>query len=82
MLDPITHATNTYYEGIEKGERDLDNFKSDIEPLVEEISDLYERIKEIEKTYESYDFSDEITEMIGEVIPPVIIRSSKWILSQ
>ena len=75
-MDRVEHDTNEYYRGIDKAERHLDNFKSDIEPLVEEISDLYERIKEIEKGYEDNDFSDEITEMIGEIIPPVIVRKS------
>lgn len=66
-MDQVEYDTNKYYEEIEEGERALDSFKSEIEPLVEEMYDLFERIKEIAKNYPDYDFNEEISEQLFDM---------------
>jgi len=66
-MDRVDHDLNEYYKGIEKGERALDNFRSDIEPIVEEMYDLFERMKEIANGYPDYDFDEEIAEQLSDI---------------
>ena len=66
-MDRVDHDTNKYYAGIEAGERALDNFKSDIEPLTMEIEDLVARIKEIANGYPEYDLDKEIAEQLKDL---------------
>jgi len=66
-MDRVDHDLNEYYKGIEKGERALDNFQSDIEPIVSEIEDLITRIKEIANGYPDYDFDDEIAQQLKDI---------------
>jgi len=66
-MDRVEYDTNEYYKGIEKGERALDNFRSDIEPIVSEIEDLITRIKEIAESYPDYSFEDEISQQLKDI---------------
>jgi len=66
-MDRVEYDTNEYYKGIEKGERALDNFRSDIEPIVSEIEDLIMRIKEIAEGYPDYSFEDEISQQLKDI---------------
>jgi len=66
-MDRVEYDTNEYYKGIEKGERALDNFRSDIEPIVSEIEDLITRIKEIAEGYPDYCFEDEISQQLKDI---------------
>ena len=68
MIEPHEHALNEHMKEIDHNERMLENFNDDIEPIVNEISELIEKIKDIEKGYESFDFTDEIKEAIGDLL--------------
>ena len=63
-----TTLLNKYYEDIEYRERMQDNFLSDIEPMLLEISEQAQKIKDIESNYPSFDFEDLIKECIEEVL--------------
>lgn len=59
-----TESLNAYMKEQEYGERMLENFNDDIDPIIDEVSDFIEKIKDIEKGYESFDFTDEIKSRI------------------
>lgn len=67
MCDEVNSDLNKHLNRQDKDSNDLEFFKSDVEPLVEEISDIVQRIKEIAKGYEDIDLDDEIREMLREV---------------
>ncbi|MEA2090964.1 MAG: hypothetical protein U9O83_01200 [Campylobacterota bacterium] len=68
MRDANEEALNKYMQEQEYSERMLENFIDDIEPLINEVSEIIERIKNIESGYESFDFTDEIKQQIGDLL--------------
>jgi|LGVF01.2.fsa_nt_gb hypothetical protein len=64
----VEESLNAYYRGIDKDESMLDNFNSDIEPIIDEISVLVEKIKDIERGYEDYDYNSEIKQQVMDLL--------------
>lgn len=68
MLDPIEHATNEYYNNIERAERTLEDFNKRISDDLSIIDDAIARIMDVAKSYESYDFESEWQDAIKEMM--------------
>lgn len=67
--DGNLYELDKFYKEQAYNERALENFQDDIEVLVSEIDVAIERIKEIAKGYEGFDFDDEIREQIEQFFP-------------
>lgn len=63
-----TMLLSKYEEEQAHKERMQDNFLADIEPMLLEISEQAQKIKDIEAGYESFDFEDLIKECIEGVL--------------
>lgn len=68
MLDPVEHATNEYYNNIERAERTLEDFNKRINDDLLIIDDAIARIMDVAKSYESYDFESEWQDAIKEMM--------------
>ena len=63
-----TELLNQYLDSQYKDAQALENFQSDVEPLLITIQESIDRMKEIAKSYEDYDFRYEIDDSVKELL--------------
>jgi DNA-binding transcriptional regulator GbsR (MarR family) len=66
---------NEYEAAQDRADRMLENFRDDIDPYVDEIETLIEKIRSIEKGYED-DFDEEIDEVLTDLVYPTRINDN------
>ncbi len=68
MIEPYEYKLNEYLDGQDRDARMLESFESDIEPHLLAVKEAISRMKEIAKSYESYDFRYIIDDAVKEYL--------------
>jgi len=63
-----TSALNKMLNEQEFDEKAKENFLEEIDPIINELSEAIEKIKEIAKDYQGYNFSEDIKEIVSELV--------------
>ena len=74
MRDANLEALAKHEKKLDRADRMLENFRDDIDPYVDEIETLIEKIRSIEKGYD-IDFDEEIDEVLTDLIYPTKIST-------
>ena len=67
-VDGNLHALNKHLDEVEAGEVAQEHFESSIQDELLAIDEAIGAIRNIAENYEGYDFSDLITELVGDLI--------------
>jgi len=68
MIEPYEYKLNEYLDEQDRDARMLESFESDIEQHLLAVEEAILRMKEIAKSYESYDFRYVIDDAVKEYL--------------